>query len=748
MEWVIVPSMGARARVGLRSSMFSGRTWLLTLLVGLVWCIPAHARVPVNSVPAALMTRYSKDFPAPSGLVRAETLFDRGEFLRAARVYQGLGTELARYKLAWCWIRLTRYSDATRELLGLVREARDEVVGLDAARDLATVLVGTLDEREVLSIYDREMGANRLEQVAHWARAEVFLKRASRLIRERSGPGPIEKKLESFKADLELRVDALVAGGLSTSGLQLLHGLLEQMSPAAKVRFLALSETEAERLWKQFKARRWVTDAARLVEFLASHLRSFGNEGTAARHYSQWFAACEQSGDDRCIRAVGERVVSTPALGVLHDRALDLLIESSARLRALDRGRYGPGLRKALAIKLASMDRARAVQAGLRLAEVEQEDLDWASAVRTLVRVLRIEPSPGNWVRLKRAEFQAGEFGAVFHAPGSYGVWIDLQAHPEVDSDLSQVEAEASYALGRRAMEAGRWDEMGVHFARFERRASNAARVTEVRDQWLRSLLDARQWQDAMRKFSDFPAQWRVRNDAVAMARELEGALLDDGQFELMRDWVQLWPGHSLLAEVVAHGTSIRSAERLTRGELNAAVWGDPSWILKAGATRWHVLARALLSRDPPPVENDSPELASVRSRLKAAEEARVSARGRLAVGADDSSEVRELNLRILSLQKEEASALKQQLAQRSARELVPPDEPALDSPAVQGLVRLTRGGRFWAALLELARIRSRERVSPQERWKLWCWIVLERQRQLGLPDRTVLLRLMKSFSE
>jgi len=585
-----------------------------------------------------------------TAFMAAEEHFEQSNFKRASELYllvksrsaQGSKpAELSQYKHTWCLINLDQLALAEASFLDLVVNAKDEQLGVDAARDLAFVASRTKTEARILSLFETKLLNAGDRGLAFLKKAlstlEALGKAGSRsslrdrvLALEKDPAARVTVHLESIQgaakeyaslAHAERVLEALAAVNqipeekrepLEASGERICKTFSETYSGKAK----SLEKIEKEKLAKTLR------------ELLIGQLEAFPKGKRKPQLYGILLDVCELERDSQCLVSVSRKMTADSALSEAAHQAV-LQRAKDAEILGLESLSAGPTadtyraeFRKALALRLAEPGAANAALAGAKLAQLEVADQDFESAKKTLTAVLKIKPTYEHWYSFKWAQLKSGDLEGVLQGPEAQG-FSPIAGTP--DPRLNAVLSEASVKLASKARAAGNLEQMALHIQKFESLSSDPEKVNLARDEWVRSLLDKKLFMEATRKISELPEAWHNRKAADELKTTLVSEALDASKLEWLGDWFSKWRalsqpradfGSVLLAKLYLRGAQAITADQvraLPESQkivwLSSAVLSEPGWVYAyfrripsktAAEQSMDALAHRFLGKTPP----------------------------------------------------------------------------------------------------------------------------------------------------
>jgi len=494
-----------------------------------------------------------------AAFMAAEEHFEESNFARARELYQlvkrltpvgSKSSELAVFKIAWCAVNLASHSEAEAGFLEIIRKSKDKALIADAVRDLAFVSSKTRTEAQILKLFDSapECGL-------------TFLKKALSAMESQGKLGarsPLRERVLALETDPAARVILWVESiqGVAKEYASLPHvtRLLEvlkevsggaQKLPPQKLEALEMaservcrifSETYAGRIQSPEKIGKPVLFAT-VKQLFSEHLKLFAASKKKSQLNSIWLEACELEKDAECLLEVSERNLGDPALKARagESKLLGLELLSQGPKGAS----YRPQFMAALAERLGDPSAKNGAVAGAKLAQLQVQDKQYAQAVQTLSTVVRREPTQEYWYGLKWAQLQTGDYAGVMASPQSLGLQT-LSGKP--DPRLNSVLSEASLKLATQSKASGDVSKMGAYLQQFEKLSGDPAKVNVARDEWIQTLLEKKSHVEVIKRLAELPPSWHQRSEAGAFKAQLLAAVIEQGQFGLIGNWLLSWP--------------------------------------------------------------------------------------------------------------------------------------------------------------------------------------------------------------
>lgn len=555
-----------------------------------------------------------------TAFMAAEEHFEQSNFLRASELYQLVASraakgarsrELARYKLAWCWINLSKFSEAEAIFSDLASGTGDEALALDAARDLAFVITRVRNEKQILAMYDQRFANSKVRGLAFLKKALATMESQGKL----ASNSPLRERVLQLEGDatakVTIQLDSIQSVAREYASLEHVGRVLEVMAIAENIapekreplevaseRVIRIfTETYAGRI-KSPEAIDKALIAGSLQKLFSEHLRVFPATRKKDKLYAVWFDVCESEKDGACLYRISEAVLNDlefkkPDLKPLRRRALDLrLVGLDILNSSTETGEYLSRFKDALKERLMDPEARDRALAGAKLSQLFINEKRFEDAAAILNAVLKIEPSQEYWYRLKWSQLQGSDYKRVLESPQSLGIQA-LSGNP--DPRLAAVLAEASIKLATLARESGDLDQMGTHLARFEQVSTDRGKVDLARDEWVSALLAKKAYPEVLRKMGEFGPEWARRTEATAIRSRLLHELLDTAHFEFLPGLLKQWPLETrprqeaqalLLAALYAGGPKsvgregVRGLEPAQRDVwLSSAVLTAPQWV-------------------------------------------------------------------------------------------------------------------------------------------------------------------------
>ncbi len=555
-----------------------------------------------------------------TAFMAAEEHFEQSNFTRASELYRMVAgrtakgarsRDLAGYKLAWCWINLSKFSEAEAIFSELASGTGDEALSLDAARDLAFVITRVRSEKQIIEMYEQRFSNSKVRGLAFLKKALATLESQGKL----AAKSPLRDRVLQLEGDssakVSIQLDSIQSVAKEYASVEHVRRVLEVMAIAENIApekreplevaserlIRVFTETYAGRI-KSPEAIDKAFVAGSLQKLFTEHLRVFPATRKKDKLYAVWFDVCEAEKDGACLLRTSDAVLEAPefkkpAFHSLRRRAIDLRLMGLDILNSsTETGEFLPRFKDALKERLLDPEARDRAIAGAKLSQLFINEKRFEDAASFLLSVLQLEPSHEYWYRLKWTQLQASDYKKVLEGPEAAGI-KPLTGKP--DPRLATVTAEASIKLATLARESGDLEQMGKHLARYEQVSTDPAKVDLARDEWVSTLLAKKAFAESLRKMGEFGPAWGARPEATVIRGRLLHELINTAHFEFLPALLKQWPAElrpkseaqaSLLATLYSGGPRAVSREGvrgLDPGQrevwLAGAVLTAPQWV-------------------------------------------------------------------------------------------------------------------------------------------------------------------------
>ena len=697
------------------------------------------------------------------GLLLGDDAFDRSAWAEALAYYEPLARsrlrsaqvgELAILRLAFAYRKLSRFSEAESLLGTLIFRDGDDRVSQAAARELARTAMQWRDSGSINGFYRKTFDQDSVESLKVAALAKVFLETSRSELRSQ-----FDEELKKRAIRVSRRVLNQLESGFTGQNLESLIQLMDILSrfPDAASDIAPSVEAQAKGVHLRARAKAKFDKKERFAkDFLfnltrrlfAARFRLTSDMHFRTQLTSEWMEFCKTSSERACSlnlwdTVTGALVFWKNAPPNLKDQVRGLHLKALSSTATPED--FPATLPEALQDCLTHcQDSATAARAGREWAEFLFLKKDWAEATKVMNQVLQREPRLIHWVFYQRIQWASGLSDRVFLRPESLGVALVDCGPVCKDPELSEVRFQAAHKLAQAAVDRNDLAEAGVQFSRMEQEGATPGSRHLARDLWFRFLSEAGQWEDALRKWGEFPAEWRLRPESRVLLEKLGEGLLNSGSFEWSRDYLKLLDPNGRNRSRLAVLLSLLSERQPALSDLEAPMLEGPldsfsrEVILECHSRIHPQSTLALLSRIRRRTEREeqlqlrlkSPPQGPRLERFELLEQQIQFFRERQRAPGSDPELSREINLLILRLERLLAERKLQAEIDYEKQSLKPITHPDFILPQgwdragspLEPVAWLWSRGNSWGACTELERRRTALRPSDYWRTRIW-WL-------------------------
>ena len=697
------------------------------------------------------------------GLLLGDDAFDRSAWAEAMGYYEPLARsrlrsaqvgELAVLRLSSTYRKLSRFSEAESLLLGLVFREGDDRISQAAARELARTSTRWRDPSSVDEFYRKTFEQDSIDSLKIASFGRVFLETAQSTLLSR-----FDERLKKRAVRVAEQVLSQLETGFTAQNIESLIQVMDIISrlPDAASEIARSVEARAKAVHSQLRGR---TRVERKERFGKDFLSSLTRRLFAARFrltyemrfraqlVSDWVEFCQRSPERACSASLWDTTTSSMdfwnhASPILKDQVREIHLRS---LREIASRRDWPAaLPGALEDCLAHcQNSAIAARAGREWAEFLFTKKDWVAATKVMNQVLHREPRLIHWVFYQRIQWASGLTHQVFLRPESLGVAL-VDCGPVCnDPELSEIRFQAARKLAQAAVDRDDLEEAGLQFSRMEHEGATRDSKHLARDLWFRFLVESRHWEDALRKWGEFPTEWRSRPESRALLEKLGEGLLSTGSYEWSRDYLQLFEANDRTRSNVTVLLGLLSGQQPALSELDAPMVAgyldsfSREIILECHSRIHSQSTLSLLSRIRRRSKREEQLFLRLKSppegprleRFELFEQQIQLLRERQNSPGSDVEFSRQINLLILRLERHLLERKQQAQSEYEKESLKPIKNPNFMLPEgwdrsgspLEPVAWLWAQGNPWGACVELERRRAILRPSDYWRTKIW-WL-------------------------
>lgn len=484
------------------------------------------------------------------GLNIAEQYFEDGQYKTALNYYSKFlkrieadSVDLARYKMAWCYINLGQQDNAVKVLLSIVARNVSEGFVKDSLKDVAFLLSTSSSEARILEISDKKLTrkADKVEFLSAVMR-QLELQNVVRL------QSKVLTRLLQLEEDPLKKLQYLLAG-MRTSRKG--YASLDHYNSFVKIReFLAVEKLESN---QEIEAARSSLDQE--AQFLMkSFLETFSGKirspealpkakvaqglknlfGFYERYFKQsklynsilslWINVCYEMEDWKCVDLAADKIQNIPALNEQHKRvAVDQLL-ALEQIHKDDKDSLDSRVEEKFRDFLKVYPQATQwVSIATRFADLYMKVKDYDKSIDVLDQIFEHERNGESLYQLMRVRFDLKKYKNILS---------DTRApSKQEDARVADLKRESALRLAIEAKKASNDEDYKKYLTQYLRLNPPLEKIALVRKEFLGFLISKQEYPAALEEFLRIPESMRCKDELNTECLRLWKALMLRGQF-------------------------------------------------------------------------------------------------------------------------------------------------------------------------------------------------------------------------